>query len=151
MFNHLHNDIGRRFKAIYKVLFLKKFLFMLMLLLSLCWGSVDAADQYQFSTYQQSKLFNRLTGELRCLVCQNESLSDSNAPLANDLRLTLYRDVQRGDTHQQIIHSMTAKYGDFILFKPPVRQSTALLWFGPALFLFIGFLVLFRLLRRKRK
>lgn len=79
-----------------------------------------------------------LSEELRCLVCQNQSLADSNADLAIDLRNQVKTLVEQGKTDAQIKHYMVERYGDFVLFKPPVQTNTWLLWFGPFLLLLFG-------------
>lgn len=96
---------------------------------------------YPLDTPKQSAQFNHLLRELRCLVCQNQDLADSNAGLAKDLRQEVYQLVKKGQSDSEIIQYLTARYGDFILFNPPVKAVTALLWFGPALFLLLGLLV----------
>lgn len=85
-----------------------------------------------------------ITSELRCLVCQNQTIADSNADLAVDLRKEVRELLQRGQNKQQILDYMTARYGDFVLYRPPVKRSTWLLWFGPLALLLggIGFLLL---------
>jgi cytochrome c-type biogenesis protein CcmH len=75
--------------------------------------------------------YQSLTAELRCLVCQNESLADSDAPLAKDLRQTIRNKMTQGESDQQIIHFLTERYGEFILFKPSMSKKNSLLWFGP--------------------
>lgn len=92
-----------------------------------------------------------VTAELRCLVCQNQTIADSHAPLAIDLRAQVREMLRRGESRQQIIDYMTARYGDFVLYRPPLRESTALLWFGPALLLVAGLAVLVLILRRRAK
>lgn len=99
---------------------------------------------YPLSTVKQEVQFNHLLRELRCLVCQNQDLADSNAGLATDLRNEVYALVKAGKSDDDIVHYLTARYGDFILFKPPVKAVTALLWFGPALFLVLGFFIFWR-------
>jgi cytochrome c-type biogenesis protein CcmH len=93
----------------------------------------------------------RITAELRCLVCQNQTIADSQSGLATDLRQQVREMLQRGDSEQQIIEFMTARYGDFVLYRPPVRSSTLLLWFGPALLLVAGVATLVLVLRRRSK
>ncbi len=90
-----------------------------------------------------------IAAELRCLVCQNQTIADSHADLAVDLRNQVREMVQRGDSQQQIIDYMTARYGDFVLYRPPVKGTTALLWFGPAALL-VGGLAVFVLMMRRR-
>ena len=79
-----------------------------------------------------------VTAELRCLVCQNQTIADSHADLAVDLRNQVREMLRRGDSREQIIAYMTARYGDFVLYRPPLKESTALLWFGPALLMVGG-------------
>ena len=90
-----------------------------------------------------------LAAELRCLVCQNQTIADSNAPLAEDLRNQVREKMQQGASDSQIIDFMVERYGDFVLYRPPVKATTLLLWFGPLLLLAAGGLVLLRRLRRR--
>lgn len=121
---------------------MKKILVGLGLVLINCISSfAEANSLYPLATVKQEAQFNYLLKELRCLVCQNQDLADSHADLANDLRQQVYEFVQQGKTDQEIINYLTARYGDFILFKPPVKIVTLLLWFGPILFLILGFLI----------
>ncbi|MDI9818589.1 cytochrome c-type biogenesis protein CcmH [Tatlockia sp. PL877] len=99
---------------------------------------------YPFETARQEAQFSHLLKELRCLVCQNQDLADSNASLAKDLRQQVYQFVREGKSDSEIIGYLTDRYGDFILFKPPVKPLTALLWFGPALFLLAGLVIFWR-------
>ena len=99
---------------------------------------------YPLDTPKQDAQFTHLLRELRCLVCQNQDLADSNAGLAKDLRDEVYTLVKQGKSDDEIVHYLTARYGDFILFKPPVKVVTALLWFGPALFMLLGILIFWR-------
>lgn len=93
----------------------------------------------------------KLTSELRCLVCQNQTIADSHAGLAVDLRNQVREMLKRGDSDQQITDYMTARYGDFVLYRPPVNAKTALLWFGPGLLLIGGLATLFVILRRRTR
>jgi cytochrome c-type biogenesis protein CcmH len=93
----------------------------------------------------------RITAELRCLVCQNQTIADSHASLAVDLRNQVREMIQRGDSDEQIIAYMTARYGDFVLYRPPLKGTTALLWFGPAALLVLGGTVLIITLRRRNR
>jgi cytochrome c-type biogenesis protein CcmH len=92
-----------------------------------------------------------ISAELRCLVCQNQTIADSHADLAIDLRNQVREMVRRGDSQGQIIDYMTARYGDFVLYRPPVKNTTALLWFGPALLLVAGLAVFIVVLRRRSR
>lgn len=106
-----------------------------------------ADDIYPFQTAKQESQFNHLLSELRCLVCQNQDLADSHAGLANDLRMEVYKRVLDGQSDQDIIAYLTDRYGDFILFKPPLKGVTALLWFAPMIFVSIGVLLFVRKFR----
>ncbi len=90
-----------------------------------------------------------LAAELRCLVCQNQTIADSNAPLAEDLRNQVRERMRQGSSDSEIIDFMVARYGDFVLYRPPVKATTLLLWFGPLLLVVAGLLVLLRRLRRR--
>lgn len=92
-----------------------------------------------------------LAEELRCLVCQNQSLADSNAELAIDLKNQIRDKVKRGESDRDIIDYMVARYGDFVLYRPPFKATTLMLWFGPLILLAIGLAVLFYRLARRRK
>jgi cytochrome c-type biogenesis protein CcmH len=93
----------------------------------------------------------RITSELRCLVCQNQTIADSNASLAVDLRRETRDMLRQGKSDSEIVDYMTARYGDFVLYRPPLRATTVLLWFGPALLLGIGGAVLVATLRRRSR
>jgi cytochrome c-type biogenesis protein CcmH len=93
----------------------------------------------------------RITSELRCLVCQNQTIADSNASLAVDLRQETREMLKQGKTDTEVVDYMTARYGDFVLYRPPLRATTVLLWFGPALLLGIGGAVLVAVLRRRSR
>jgi len=91
-----------------------------------------------------------LAHELRCLVCQNQTLADSNAPLAVDLRNQIREQLAAGRSERDVVDFMVARYGDFVLYRPPLKGSTILLWAGPFAFLVLGFYLLLRFLRRRR-
>lgn len=114
----------------------------------LCMFSVSAPSlansMYPLETPAQEAQFNHLLKELRCLVCQNQDLADSNAGLAKDLRQQVYELVKDRKSDTEIIQYLTDRYGDFILFNPPVKSITLLLWFGPLAFLIIGLLIFWR-------
>ncbi len=93
----------------------------------------------------------RITSELRCLVCQNQTIADSNADLAADLRRQTRELLKQGKTDAEIVDYMTARYGDFVLYRPPLRATTLLLWFGPSAMLLGGAAVLVLVLRRRSR
>ena len=91
-----------------------------------------------------------VASELRCLVCQNQTLADSNAPLAVDLRDQIREQMQQGASERDVVDYMVARYGDFVRYRPPFKAATVLLWAGPALLVMAGFIALFYRLRRRR-
>jgi cytochrome c-type biogenesis protein CcmH len=92
-----------------------------------------------------------LARQLRCLVCQNETIADSRAELAQDLRARLREQMAAGKSDEEIIDYMTARYGDFVLYKPPLKATTALLWFGPFLLVAVGAAVALLFVRSRRR
>lgn len=93
----------------------------------------------------------RISAELRCLVCQNQTIADSHADLAQDLRGQVRDMLRQGQSEAQILDYMTQRYGDFVLYRPPVKSTTTLLWYGPAALLIGGVIVLILVLRRRSK
>lgn len=89
--------------------------------------------------------------ELRCLVCQNQSLADSNAPLAEDLRREIRQLIKQGQSDQQIRDFMVSRYGDFVLYQPPLKTSTSLLWFGPFVLFAFGLLIVGVVVRKRSR
>jgi cytochrome c-type biogenesis protein CcmH len=92
-----------------------------------------------------------LSRELRCLVCQNETLADSRADLAEDLRSQIREQMKAGKSDKEIVAYLTARYGKFILYNPPIDPTTYLLWFGPFVLLLAGLFVLFRYVKQRRE
>lgn len=105
---------------------------------------------YEFESEEQEALFNKLSDELRCLVCQNQSIADSNADLATDLREEIYGMLQQGKSEEEIVDFMVARYGDFVLYNPPLKPVTWVLWFGPAFALLAGFVFVVRVMRQQK-
>ena len=104
-----------------------------------------------FASQQQQERFNKLTEELRCLVCQNQNLSGSNAGLAKDLRKQTYEMLNQGKTPDQVVQYMVDRYGDFVLYRPRVKNDTLLLWFGPFVLLALVLWLVIRVMRKKQK
>jgi cytochrome c-type biogenesis protein CcmH len=102
---------------------------------------VHANSMYPLDSTKKEAQFTHLLKDLRCLVCQNQDLADSNADLAKDLRFQVYEMVRDGKSDNEIQEYLASRYGDFILFNPPIKAVTLLLWFGPFLFLVIGFFI----------
>ena len=107
-------------------------------------------DIYSFSTVQRNNQFVGLTNELRCLVCPNQDLKDSEAPLAQDLRSEIATMVKQGQSSHQIKQYLVKRYGDYILFKPPFMYSTYILWLAPFLMLILFPLTLYFFIKRFR-
>ncbi len=109
----------------------------------------QAIDPLPFKDYAQEVRFQSLTRELRCLVCQNENLADSNADLARDLRHEVFNLMQQGKSDEEIKQYLVDRYSDFVLYDPPVKASTLLLWFGPLVILLAGAAVVVVTVRRR--
>jgi cytochrome c-type biogenesis protein CcmH len=125
---------------------------MLIVFLIIMPAMLRAADvPFEFNTPEQEQRYQDLAEQLRCLVCQNQSLADSNAELAQDLRNEVYRMIMQGQSDGEIIDFLVARYGDFVLFKPPVKTGTILLWFGPFLLLLAAVLIVIRYTRRSAR
>lgn len=127
---------------------------LLLLLVFAVHGSVyaDAEALREFDTPEQRERYHELLEELRCLVCQNESLASSSADLAQDLRDEVYRlVVEENRSNAAAIDFLTQRYGDFVLYRPPMRPYTWLLWFGPFLMLLAGVTVLIVVVRQRRR
>mgnify|MGYP006052598651 CR=1 FL=1 len=116
------------------------------------YGMAHAAiDTYQFKDEVERERFRTLTAELRCPKCQNQNIADSNAPIATDLRREIFRMLEEGQSNSEIVDFLVLRYGDFVLYKPPVDTRTYLLWYGPFALLGLGALGLGVLVLRRRK
>ncbi|ENG6270703.1 cytochrome c-type biogenesis protein CcmH [Yersinia enterocolitica] len=126
-----------------------KAIFLALSLLFSPWVLADLVDTYHFSSPQNQQQALALAKELRWPQCQNQNLLESTSPIAQDLRLEVYRLVEAGHSSQEIMALMTQRYGDFVLYRPPLRSATWVLWFGPGVLLLclLGALVL-RIWRR---
>ncbi|MDO9105071.1 MAG: cytochrome c-type biogenesis protein CcmH [Methylovulum sp.] len=122
----------------------------LILLLLLSPLAAHAIDSRQFAHPEQQAAYETLISELRCLVCQNQTIADSNAELASDLRRQVYEMLQQGKSRDEIVQFMTDRYGDFVLYKPPFKAKTGLLWLGPVVFLLLGLMAVVWVVRRKK-
>ncbi|KMV73028.1 cytochrome C [bacteria symbiont BFo2 of Frankliniella occidentalis] len=117
-----------------------------LLLTTTVWAAIDT---YHFSSVEQEEQYRALTQSLRCPKCQNNSIADSSAMIAADMREKVYQLMEQGQSRQQIIDYMVARYGNFVTYEPPVTPSTLILWLGPLLFVIGGGVVIF--LRAKRQ
>ncbi len=122
----------------------------LLLLFSLAASLAAQTAQPLAEDPEVEKRLQALSKELRCLVCRNETLADSPAGLADDLRREIREQIKAGKTDQEIIAFLTARYGDFVLYRPRVTPTTYLLWFGPFILLAGGLLVLYQQLKHRR-
>ena len=123
-----------------------------LICISICFAVVVIAKDAQPNEDPQiEQRMKNLTEQLRCLVCQNETLADSRADLAEDLRKQIREQMKAGKSDKEIIAYLTDRYGDFVLYKPPVKATTYLLWFGPFVFMIGGTIILYRFVRRRRE
>jgi len=127
-----------------------------MLLACLLLVAIPAAAQVvgdraplQFSDRAEEQRFHDLTSELRCVMCQNQSLADSNAPIAHDLRREVFDLMREGRSDAEIKTFLVGRYGEFVLYRPQLERGTWLLWFGPLVLLLLGGLVIARIVRSR--
>ncbi len=110
-----------------------------------------AIESYEFKSKQTETDYYQLISELRCLVCQNQNLSGSNADLAKDLRRQTYEMLMEGNSPDQVVQFMVDRYGDFVLYRPRLKSSTLLLWFGPFVLLVLVLALVIRRMYRTQK
>ena len=126
--------------------------FALLVLLALLSGAASAKEAAPTAEdVVVEKRMVAISEELRCLVCQNESLSGSQADLAKDLRREIREQIQEGRSDQEILDFMVGRYGDFVRYRPPLKGTTLMLWFGPFALLLVGVVVLVTYLRRRNR
>jgi len=131
---------------------LKKLLILFLTLTLSVTGLAQLAPVQEplvFENQLQQDRFNQLTEELRCLVCQNQNLADSDAQLAHDLRAEIHEMLLAGNSNDEIKQFMVERYGDFVLYRPPVQKNTYLLWLGPMMLLLGGGLILWVIIRKR--
>lgn len=128
---------------------MRVWLFITLMLMS-SWVNAYSFEQATSISQVQEVRYNHLLGELRCLVCQNQSLADSNAPLALDLKREVYDQIKMGKTDDEIKTFLVSRYGEYILFKPQFTKTTFVLWLGPVVFLVGSFIILFISIRRQK-
>ncbi|WP_019530362.1 cytochrome c-type biogenesis protein [Dasania marina] len=124
----------------------------LLLALSLLLLSLTATaviETYQFDNEVLRKRYQHFTQELRCPKCQNQNLSGSNSPIAQDLRNELHRLLHEGYSDQEITQFMVQRYGEFVLYRPPLNKQTLVLWLAPALFLLLAVVVVVLVIRKQ--
>ena len=127
----------------------------LLLLWLLAWPVLAAAlsnpEPLHYRNAAEETRFHALTSELRCVQCQNQSIADSNAQIAQDLRREILQLMQQGQSDAQIRQFLVDRYGEFVLYRPRLEQRTWLLWFGPLALLLLGGLMVLRITRRHRR
>lgn len=129
---------------------MKKIIFILSLFSALTFSSgvISAPiETFKFDSPEKEKIFHKLSEELRCLVCQNQNISESNSDLAKDLRLEIYSMLNKGKTEDEIVDFMVQRYGDYVLYRPPFKPMTWLLWFGPVIVFVIGLIFVVRYMK----
>jgi cytochrome c-type biogenesis protein CcmH len=104
-------------------------------------------ETFKFDSPEKEKIFHKLSEELRCLVCQNQNVAESNADLAKDLRQQIYDMLTEGKTEDEIVEYMVQRYGDYVLYRPPMKPMTWLLWFGPVIAFIFGLFFVMRYMK----
>jgi cytochrome c-type biogenesis protein CcmH len=125
--------------------------FFVLLLAFAGFAHAQAIEPMPFASHAQELRFQHLTNQLRCPMCQNESLADSNAPIARDLRNQIFTLMQQGKSDDEIKQYLVARYSDYILYNPPLKPGTWLLWFGPLLILLGGAGVVLVAIRKRKR
>jgi cytochrome c-type biogenesis protein CcmH len=123
---------------------------IVFLLVMFCQGAQAEIKVYDFKDPVIEQRYQGLTEELRCLVCQNQNIADSHAELAQDLRSKVYEMLMLGKSDDQIVEYMTNRYGDFVLYRPPLKSKTMILWLAPLLTVLLGGLGFWSVLRKRR-
>jgi cytochrome c-type biogenesis protein CcmH len=152
--DHRDTEISQRSTKSRAWKYLKSSIFVIATAVGLLFWSpqgISAKEAQPAEDPQIAQRMKNLTQQLRCLVCQNETLADSQADLAEDLRREIREQMKAGKTDQEILAYLTQRYGDFVLYKPPVKATTYLLWFGPFLLLLTGMMLLFQYVRRRKE
>jgi cytochrome c-type biogenesis protein CcmH len=124
---------------------------VVMLLTSVGVAHAQAIEPMPFANHAQELRFQHLTQQLRCPMCQNETLADSNAPIARDLRNQIFQMMQHGSSDDEIKQYLVARYSDFVLYDPPLKAGTWLLWFGPLLILLGGASAVLMAIRKRNR
>jgi cytochrome c-type biogenesis protein CcmH len=130
---------------------MKRLAVVLVMGLALLGVAHAAIDTFEFASEADRQRYRSLVEELRCPKCQNQNIADSDAPIAMDLRAQVYAKLEEGQSDAQIMDYLVSRYGDFVLYKPPVTARTLLLWYGPGALLVGGFLLLGVIVLRRRR
>lgn len=144
IYNQYNLVVSRQLKRIKTVVI---FLFLIFIIPSVAWSkeAIPVAEDPEVE-----KRMLALTMDLRCLVCQNESIADSRAEFSNDIRREIREQIKANKNDQEIIQFLVDRYGDFVLYNPPIKPTTILLWFGPIALFIVGFGSLIIYLKRRR-
>lgn len=124
---------------------------MLLILFFVCSPAMAVVEAYEFESPEMEAQYVKLINELRCLVCQNQNLSGSNADLAKDLRRQTYEMLMQGNSPDQVVQFMVDRYGDFVLYRPRLKSNTLLLWLGPFVLLALVLVFVIRRMYRMQK
>jgi len=125
-------------------------LILIVILLFASAQTLARISAYEFENAEQESIYNELVDELRCLVCQNQTIAESNAELAQDMKRKTHELVMQGKSKEEISDFMVQRYGNFVQYKPPVTPTTYLLWTGPFIILFIGLFILLKIIRNRK-
>ena len=123
-----------------------RYFYVILLALSFS-VSASSIQAYSFDNKEQEKAYQSLIDDLRCLVCQNQNIAESNAELAKDMRRKTYEMLKQGKSEKEISAFMVTRYGDFVLYRPPFEPMTWLLWFGPLIIFIIGLIFVVRFMK----
>lgn len=130
---------------------MKRFLYAVGLSIA-CFSAAQAAiDTYEFTDKAERDRYRVLVEELRCPKCQNQNIADSDSPIAMDMRDEIFKQLEQGETNEQITEFLVDRYGDFVRYKPPVNSRTIILWYGPFALLAIGFVSVGIIVMRRRR
>lgn len=127
------------------------FALLSVLLLAMTMPAQAKIESIEFTDKQMEEDYKVLIQELRCLVCQNQNLADSNAELAQDLRQQTYELLEKGASREEVVEYMVTRYGDFVMYRPPLKATTFFLWFGPVVIFLIAVIVLVMFSRRQKQ
>ena len=126
--------------------FISKLVFLIVVTFSLS-AAAAPIETFKFDSPETEKVFHKLSEEIRCLVCQNQNIAESNADLAKDLRLEIFTMLSDGKSEDEIVDFMVQRYGDYVLYRPPFKPMTWLLWFGPAIVFAFGLVFVVRFMK----
>lgn len=126
---------------------LKYIIFLQLLVISS--SVLSVVEVKEFSSEQMRERFHVLVAELRCPKCQNQNLADSNSPISADLRDEIFRMLEEGKSDREIIDFLVARYGEFVMYRPPIKKTTLMLWFMPGVLLLAGIVIVFSVRRRQ--